>query len=112
VVSRLNGPVVIRFVSDDKPGFAVRGFLVYCIIFSRKIYQSNQSFYVLKGQCPEIFDPRGFHQTISPRALIDGLKPFRMWLRIRRDNRLQSSDSAGSVSVFSMSLLDQFLRFQ
>jgi hypothetical protein len=24
VLSKLNGPVVIRFVSDDQPGFAVR----------------------------------------------------------------------------------------
>jgi hypothetical protein len=28
-----------------------------------------------------------FHQTIPPRALIHGLKPFRIWLRIRRENR-------------------------
>jgi hypothetical protein len=42
----------------------------------------------LKGQCHEIFDPRLFHQTIPPRALIHGLKPFRIWLRIRRENRV------------------------
>jgi hypothetical protein len=34
----------------------------------------------------EIFDPR-FNQTIPPRALIHGLKSFRIWLRIRRENR-------------------------
>jgi hypothetical protein len=28
------------------------------------------------------------HQTIPPRALIHGLKPFRIWLRIRRENRV------------------------
>jgi hypothetical protein len=28
-----------------------------------------------------------FHQTIPPRALIYGQKPFRIWLRIRRENR-------------------------
>jgi hypothetical protein len=29
-----------------------------------------------------------FHQTIPPWALIHGLKPFRIWIRIRRENRL------------------------
>jgi hypothetical protein len=41
-----------------------------------------------------------FHQTIPPRALIHGLKPFCIWLRFRpenRDNRLQSSDPAVSM---------------
>jgi hypothetical protein len=32
----------------------------------------------LKGQCHEVFDPRFFHQTIPPRGLIHGLKPFRI----------------------------------
>jgi hypothetical protein len=32
--------------------------------------------YCLKGQCHEIFDPRFFHQTIPPRALIHGLSRF------------------------------------
>jgi hypothetical protein len=55
---------------------------------------------ILKGQCHEIFDPRFFHQTITPRALIHGLKPFCIWLRFRRenrDNRLQTSDPAVSM---------------
>jgi hypothetical protein len=50
-----------------------------------------------------------FHQSIPPKALIHGLKPFCIWLRFRRenqDNRLQSLDpigfcgleTAGSVS--------------
>jgi hypothetical protein len=30
----------------------------------------------LKGQCQEVFDLRFFHQTIPPRPLIHGLKPF------------------------------------
>jgi hypothetical protein len=34
-----------------------------------------------------------FHQTIPPRALIPALKPFRIWLRIRRENRLYSNFS-------------------
>jgi hypothetical protein len=41
----------------------------------------------LKGQCHQIFEPRFFHQTIPPRALIHGPKPFCIWLRIRRENR-------------------------
>jgi hypothetical protein len=40
---------------------------------------------LLKEQCREIFDPRFFHQSIQPRALIHGPKPFRIWLRIRLD---------------------------
>jgi hypothetical protein len=42
----------------------------------------------LKGQCHEIFDPRFFHQTIPPRALIHGLKLSRILLRICRENRV------------------------
>jgi hypothetical protein len=41
-----------------------------------------------------------FHQTIPPRALIHGLKPFCIWLRFcreNRDNRLQSLDPAVSM---------------
>jgi hypothetical protein len=30
-----------------------------------------------------------FHQSTPPRALIHWLKPFRIWLRIRRDNRFE-----------------------
>jgi hypothetical protein len=44
--------------------------------------------FCLKGQCHEIFDLWFFHQTIPPRALIHVLKPFRIWIRIRRENRL------------------------
>jgi hypothetical protein len=44
----------------------------------------------LKGQLHEIFDPRFFHQSTPPRALIHGLKPFRIWLRIRQANRFES----------------------
>jgi hypothetical protein len=32
----------------------------------------------LKGNCHEVFDPRVFHQTIPPRALSNGLNPFRI----------------------------------
>jgi hypothetical protein len=41
---------------------------------------------LLKGQCHEIFNPWFFNQTIPPRALIHGLKPFQIWLRIRHEN--------------------------
>jgi hypothetical protein len=58
---------------------------------------------------PSVF----FHQTIPPRALIQGLKPFRIWLRICREKRDKSfekfrfrviNDTAGSDldSVVSM----------
>jgi hypothetical protein len=58
-----------------------------------------------------------FHQTIPSRALIHRLKPFRRWLRIRRDsrnNRLQRglNETAGSVFMVSMSPRDQFPPFQ
>jgi hypothetical protein len=45
-------------------------------------------------ECHEIFYPWFFHQTIPPRALIHELNPFRICLRIHRENRdncLQSS---------------------
>jgi hypothetical protein len=54
----------------------------------------------LKGQCHEIFDPWVFNQIIPPRVLFHGLKPFRIWLRIRREireNRLKWSASAISM---------------
>jgi hypothetical protein len=38
----------------------------------------------------EIFDSLFFHQSTPPRALIHGPKPFRKWLRIRRDNCFES----------------------
>jgi hypothetical protein len=37
----------------------------------------------LNRQCHKIFDTRFFHQTIPRRALIHGLKLFRIWLHIR-----------------------------
>jgi hypothetical protein len=57
---------------------------------------------LFKGTVPKDFYSGFFHQTISPRALIHWLKPFRIWLRIRRENennRLQSSDPAVSMSL-------------
>jgi hypothetical protein len=40
---------------------------------------------ILKWQCHEIFDPRFFSSTIPPGPLIQGLKPFWILLRFRRD---------------------------
>jgi hypothetical protein len=64
----------------------------------------------LKEHCPEMFNHRYFHQTIPPGPLIHGLKPFRIWLRIRRDNQHYSSfsgvnDTAETVSAVSMTPL-------
>jgi hypothetical protein len=72
----------------------------------------TEAFILLKGQCHKIFDP---HQTIPPRALTHGLKPFRIWLRIRRENQHYSSfscvnDTAETVSAVSMATLKSFLR--
>jgi hypothetical protein len=39
---------------------------------------------LLKGQCHEIFDPRFFRQSITPRPLINTPKYFRILFRIRR----------------------------
>jgi hypothetical protein len=47
----------------------------------------------LKGHCHEIFDPRFFSSNHTPGPLIHGLTPFRICLRIRRDNRHYSSFS-------------------
>jgi hypothetical protein len=44
----------------------------------------------LRGQLHDIFDPRFFHQSTPPRALIHRLKPFRLFLCIRLDNRFKS----------------------
>jgi hypothetical protein len=53
-----------------------------------------------------------FHQTIPHRALIHALKPFRIWLRIRRENRLYSNvnDTAEMVSAVSITPLKWFQR--
>jgi hypothetical protein len=60
---------------------------VSSMIYEYRYRYVSITFFVLKGQCHEIFDPRFFHQTIPPRGLIHGLKPFCTWLRIRRENR-------------------------
>jgi hypothetical protein len=47
----------------------------------------------LKGQCYEIFDLWFFHQSTPPRALTHRLKPFHIWLHIRRDNHFKSREN-------------------
>jgi hypothetical protein len=48
----------------------------------------------VKGTLLRDFRPSFFfHQTIPPGPLIYGLKPFRIWLRICRDNQYYSSFS-------------------
>jgi hypothetical protein len=56
---------------------------------------SKEDFYIgtlqlLKGQCHEIFDPRFFPQSITPRPLINTLKYFRILFLIRRAIRSQT----------------------
>jgi hypothetical protein len=51
-----------------------------------------------------------FHQTTSPGPLIHGLKPFRIWFRIREDNQknwlhIGDNDTAVLVTAVSMTQL-------
>jgi hypothetical protein len=54
-----------------------------------------------------------FHQSTPPKSLTHGLKPFRIWLHIRRENRHYSSFSgvnytAETVPAVSMTPLKSF----
>jgi membrane-bound metal-dependent hydrolase YbcI (DUF457 family) len=59
----------------------------------------------LKGQCHEIFDLCFFHQSTPHRALTHSLKPFRIWLRIRRNNRHYSSFSGVNDTAETLDLI-------
>jgi hypothetical protein len=48
------------------------------------------SYVSLKGQYHEVFAPRFFSSNNPPKAIVNGLKPFRIWLRIRRENRFEN----------------------
>jgi hypothetical protein len=48
-------------------------------------------FFNLKGQCHGIFNPQFFRQTIPTGLFVHRLMPFRIWIRIREDIRLQKS---------------------
>jgi hypothetical protein len=56
-----------------------------CTLYSLVEYNivPNEGMTSLKGQCHEIFDPRFFRQSITPRPLINTLKYFRILFRIR-----------------------------
>jgi hypothetical protein len=58
-------------------------------LFSFKFFLIAAQGAFLTGQCHEIFDLRFFRQTISLSPLVHRLKPFRKWIRIREDIRLQ-----------------------
>jgi hypothetical protein len=59
----------------------------------------GQIFSVVKRDSVTRFSTLGFfHQTIPPRALIHGLKPLCIWLRIRRENRFENRQNRISRS--------------
>jgi hypothetical protein len=69
----------------------------YANLLAREFYD-KMLLNFLKGQYHEIFDPRFFSLVNPPpppppRVLIQGLKPFRIWLSIRRENRDNRSKS-------------------
>jgi hypothetical protein len=53
-------------------------------------YLASAYLALLKGSVSRYFRPPCFHKSIPPRPLTDGLTPFRIWLRIRRDIRFES----------------------
>jgi hypothetical protein len=72
-----------------------------------KIFSAGTASASLKGELHR-FSTLGFFSS-TPGALIHGLQPFRIWLRIRRENRLYSNfsgviDTAETVSAVSLSL--------
>jgi hypothetical protein len=46
-----------------------------------------------------ILNPRFFHPSIPPRALVHGLEPFRIFLQIPREIRFGSRLFCGSFSL-------------
>jgi hypothetical protein len=73
----------------------------------------------LKGKCHEIFEPQFFHQSTPRRVLIHRIKPFHIWLRIRREIRFgncqnQAQGDRGSWSsplIFMISSNYQYVMF-
>jgi hypothetical protein len=63
----------------------------------------------LKGQYHDILSLGFFHQSITPRALILGLKPVRIWLRILRETQFENFQNRipGSHRVRGIRLLCQ-----
>jgi hypothetical protein len=83
--------LTVTFISEIAE-FAVCAIL-YPISIPDVTARVSSEFLSLKGQCHAIFDFWFFHQTIPPRALIHGVKPFRIWIQIRRENRLCNSQN-------------------
>jgi hypothetical protein len=71
-------------------GSPTRFFRWTLAIKRQKIYENIviSEPYFIKGLCYEIFHLKFFHQTTLSELLIHGLKPFRLWIRVRRDIRL------------------------
>jgi hypothetical protein len=89
--------VVISITWYDNSFYIMITGIVYCILpIYCAIVQGGSILHIfelvllLKGQCHDIFEPRFFSQTIPARAMIHGKRPFRIWLRIRRDIRFGS----------------------
>jgi hypothetical protein len=77
--------------------------MVYHTIKHFYVQRRRNSIFYQKGQCHEIFYPNFFF--IDNLHLIDGLKPFCIWPRIRRENRQYSDfssviDPAETTGIF------------
>jgi hypothetical protein len=99
-------PLLISTGSPKNIPFIVvqHHFIILCTFFLLKKVIFGKS--ALKRQCHKIFDLWFFHHSTPPRALTHRLKPFRIWLRIRRENCFSGvNDTAEMVSAVSMTLL-------
>jgi hypothetical protein len=107
VIWKINFHTAFKVLRSEPERFCLapyRGYNTFHLIFSFKVRSS------LKGQLHEIFDPRFFHKSTPPRALIHGLKPFCIWPNIRRKNRQYSifsgvNDPAETVLTGSLTPL-------
>jgi hypothetical protein len=78
-------PTVQQIVFRD---IFVRLFLMICFTVSIRHY-----IHVKSGSFKGTVEQDFFHQSTPHRALIHGLRPFRIWARIRRENRQYSNFS-------------------
>jgi hypothetical protein len=63
----------------------------------------------LKGTLTRDFRPVFFHQTTSSGSLIHRLKPFRIWLLIREDNRQSWLHSGVIETAVTLDLILEWL---
>jgi hypothetical protein len=70
------------FHTNLKEGTKAHFFFCFAPLCVKRVFEQKFAFSRLKGQCLDIFDLCFFHQTIPSGPLINGLKPFRIWLRI------------------------------